>query len=110
MQLQSLGEPPLLKTVETVQQAVVEQVQGGSNDLDGNHGEDLALHQEDDLHHNGEGSVSNHHRYGHVHKRTALGRPEGQVRNILEPDGVDNLGQPEERQDQQDGGKRRRVE
>ena len=56
MQLQSLGEPLVLKAVETVQQAVVEQVQGGSNDLDGDHGEDLALHQEDDLHHNQQSS------------------------------------------------------
>ena len=88
----------------------MDQVEGGAEDLDGDEREDLALHQEDDLHHNGEGSVSNHHRYGHVHKRTALGRPEGQVRNVLEPDGVDNLGQQVERLDPQDGGESRRVE
>merc|ERR1712002_1394018 len=50
-------------------QAVVEQVQCSPNYLDRHHGEHLALHQEDDLHHNREHGVGYHHRYRKIHKR-----------------------------------------
>ena len=40
---------------------------------------------------------------GQGSQEDTLGRPEGKVRNVLEPDGVDNLGQQEERQDPQGG-------
>ena len=51
------------------------QVERRTKDLDRDEGEDLALHQEDGLHHNAEHSVSNHHRNRQVDERAALGGP-----------------------------------
>ena len=54
----------------------MDQVEGGAEDLDGDKREDLALHQEDHLHHDAEHSVGDHHRDGQVDQWPSLGGPE----------------------------------
>ena len=53
----------------------MDQVDRGPENLDGEECEDLPLEQEDDLHHDGEHGVRDHHRDGEVHKRPTLARP-----------------------------------
>ena len=69
----ALREPLVLEAVEGVEQTLVEQVDGGTQDLYRQQGEDLALDQEDDLHHDGEHRVGYHDRDGQIHQRPTLG-------------------------------------
>ena len=98
----------------------MDQVDRGPENLDGEECEDLPLEQEDDLHHDGEHGVRDHHRDGEVHKRPTLARPANiyfvtseiildfvsalpkcEVRNVLKPNGINNLRKKEERKDPQ---------
>ena len=54
----------------------MDEVDGGAEDLYREQREDLALYQEDDLHHNGEHRVGYHDRDGQIYQWPALGRPE----------------------------------
>ena len=76
VQLNPLGEPLVLEAVEGMEQALVDEVDGGSEDFYREQSEDLALNQEDDLHHNGEHGVGYHDGDGKIYQRSALGRPE----------------------------------
>ena len=53
----------------------MDEVDGGTEDLYREQSEDLALDEEDDLHHNGEHGVGYHDRDGQIYQRSALGRP-----------------------------------
>ena len=76
VELDALREPLVLEAVEGVEQTLVEQVDGGTQDLYRQQGEDLALDQEDDLHHDGEHRVGYHDRDGEIYQWPALRRPE----------------------------------
>ena len=75
MQLDALREPLVLEAVEGEKEALVDEIDGGTEDFDRQQGEDLALDQEDDLHDNGEHGVGYHDRDGQIYQRSALGRP-----------------------------------
>ena len=72
----TLREPLVLKAVESVEEALVKKVGCSRENLNREEGEDLALEEEDDLHHDGEHCVRYHHRYREVHQRPALGGSE----------------------------------
>ena len=76
VKLNPLGEPLVLEAVEGVKQALVDEVDGGTEDLYREKSKDLALDEEDDLHHNGEHGVGYHDGDGEIYQRSALGRPE----------------------------------
>ena len=67
-----LCEPLILEAVEGVEETLVDQVEGGAEDLDGDEREDLALHQEDHLHHDAEDGVGDHHGDGQVDQWPSL--------------------------------------
>ena len=58
----SLGEPLVFKTIEGVQEALMDKIDGSAKDFDGDQSKDLPLEEEDDFHHDTEDCVSNHHR------------------------------------------------
>ena len=72
----ALREPLVLEAVEGMKQALVDEVDGGSEDFYREKSEDLSLNQEDDLHHNGEDGVGYHDGDGEIYQGSALGRPE----------------------------------
>ena len=76
VQLNPLREPLVLEAVEGMEQALVDEVDGGTEDFYREQSEDLALDEEDDLHHNGEHGVGYHDGDGEIYQRSALGRPE----------------------------------
>merc|ERR1719510_1550329 len=86
-----------------MKQALVDEVDCGTEDLYREKSKDLALDEEDDLHHNGEHGVGYHDGDGEIYQRSALGRPKCKISDILEPNGVNNLGEKEERKDPEGG-------
>ena len=61
VQLYSLAEPLVLETVEWVEQTLVDKVERGADDLDGEEREHVSLQQEYELHHQREDCVRDHH-------------------------------------------------
>ena len=66
-----------------MEEALVNKIEGGSEDFNREEGEDLALEKKDDLNHDGKDCVSDHDRDGQVDKGSPLWRPEVETGNQL---------------------------
>ena len=99
MQFEPLIEPLVFEAVERVEQTQVDDVGRESDGLDRQKAAQLALDEEKRLDDEAEDGVGDHHAHRGHHAWSAARRLEGGIGDVLEPDGVHDLAEKEERDD-----------